>query len=296
MDNARDFAELVENWCHRDERLRGIIGDVSGVAPLGGLSNVVLDVEASNGRFVLRLPRAKAPQLVDRHAELRNIMSAARAELAVAPVYSEPDSGLLLFPFLRSSAGCPDPEELGRLLHRLHAAPDLFENKRALGSWMEDLFGRAGQVSSFHREVAKAEALYRRLLSFQVWQASPIVPSHWDVTAANCLNAENGLVLIDWEYSARGPRAWDLAYAVLEVGYDEAGEEALLAGYGQDSSGLSLFRAEVREMKVACDLVSALWALGQGACGSSAADFRSFASTRLERAERQLNLLTALKT
>ncbi|WP_161599772.1 phosphotransferase [Roseibium sediminis] len=291
VKDAQDFAALVENWCRLDGGLRECLGLVDRVSALGGLSNIVLEVEASRGRFVLRLPRPDAPQLVDRHVELCNILSAASAGLAVAPVHYDAANGLLLFPYLSSSDGPPDTEKLGQLLRRLHDTQVLFQNERRLGMWLDGLFEQARLSPSVQDDILQAETLYSELLSFQFWQDSPVVSSHWDVTAANCLSTDAGLLLIDWEFSARGPRAWDLAYAMLEIGFDADEEEKLLAGYGLDGEDLILIRTEVAEMKVACDLVSALWALGQDASGSGATDFRLFARTRIARAQRQLAAL-----
>ena len=297
MIAAGEHSDLVEHWCQRDASLKDCLGAIDQVAVLGGLSNIVLDVQSSKGRFVLRLPRPGAPQLVDRQAELFNILAAAQAGLAVAPLHSDPENGLLLFPFLHSSGEAPEPRKLGWLLRQLHDAQGLFENKRELGDWLDNVIGRARLASSSHDEISRAEGIYRALRNLTCWQNSPVAPSHWDVTEANCLDTETGLVLIDWEFSALGPRAWDLAYAMLEIGIEGGEEEKFFAGYEQGrQEEQSSLRSEVREMKVACDLVSALWALGQDVGGSSVADFRAFALTRLERAERQLKGLISQKT
>lgn len=264
-------------------------GEVKRCNRLNSLSNSVFELVSSSGKYVLRLPGPYAQTLVDRHAELTNLTVAASAGLTVQPLYFEVETGVMLSPFVEVSRQTPEPKQLGAVLARLHALQSGFENNRDLAGWLNRLL-KAEEVSQLYQK--RVGAAFDRLGRAKSWQKSQIVPSHWDVTADNCLVSEGGVLLIDWEYSARGPRAWDLAYASLELEYSAEQQAEFIAAYAVGSEQRSEIADEVAEMKVACDLVSALWAFGQQTDPAPPQDFKEFGQTRLERAEQNLNALS----
>jgi len=274
--------------------LAGFTGAVTKVTRLGGLSNEVYRLHGEAGRFVLRLPRPGRPALVDRAAELANLRLAASLGLAPDPLYADADEGVLLLPDLEGKTGTPAPEALGMVLARLHAADFRFENRREPIHWIAGLLARVGDQPGRTDLAVRAEALAGKLTREASGQASgetaPFVPSHWDIIPDNCLLAEGGPVLLDWEYSAMGPPAWDLAYAALELGYGALQERRFLEAY-LTAGGAAVAAADVQAMKVTCDLVSALWALTQEKDPDAASSMQLFARERLDRAEQSAGLI-----
>lgn len=264
------------------------VGEVEHCNSLNSLSNSVFELVSSKGKYVLRLPSSYAQTLVDRHAELNNLTAAASDGLTVQPLYFEPATGVMLSPFVEVSRQTPEPKQLGAVLARLHSLQSGFENNRDLAGWVYRLL-EAEKLSRLQRN--RVAAAFESLNGAEHWRESRIVPCHWDVTADNCLVTENGVLLIDWEYSAKGPRAWDLAYASLELGYSAEQEADFIAAYAVGSEQQIKISDEVAEMKVACDLVSALWAFGLQADLALNQDLKEFGQTRLERAERHLDAL-----
>ncbi len=269
------------------------LGDVLSAVPLAGLSNRVFRVETRKGAFVLRLPHEERDGLVDRTVEFANLHHAANLGLAPEPIYSNHLSGVLLTRALETKAweaGVPDPAELGGALRGLHLSGNEFKGYRDPRAWVEVLVTQLDLNQATKHRISSLVTCLNDPSLADVWAGRSYVPSHWDITLSNCLSGPDGLVLIDWEFSAMGPRGWDLAYASLEIGYSNEQQIALLAAYGAGEEQVHLVR-EVQIMNVWCDVISTLWALGQALKGNPATDFEAFAKIRLERAETHLKAL-----
>ncbi len=265
--------------------LAGITGGIVSVQRLPGLSNQVFRLTSERGVFVLRLPHAGRPALTDRWAELENLRLAAGIGLTPAPLFADPGRGLLLLPEVAGTPGRPEPAQLGEVLSRLHGARFQFANRRELAPWIARLRALVRARPDPEGLLKRLERLATRVEGKGAAGSSVFVPSHWDIIPGNCLLTPDGPVLIDWEYSAMGPPAWDLSYAVLELDYTAEEERTLLAAYRQ-TGGAPVGEADVQAMKAVCDVVSALWALGQADAMDPAAPLGRFALHRIERAER----------
>ncbi|WP_346909338.1 choline kinase family protein [uncultured Roseibium sp.] len=264
--------------------LREAVGTVQSVTRLDGLTNRVYRVTTADGDFVLRLPRAENAGLIDREAEAHNLALAWERGFAPPAVILDPRSGILLTRAIepRPASERVGPTALGRIVADLHSAPLAFRGVTDPDSLIDrqraDLDAHTDLVASFE---PLADVLERLGPVSDVFAP---VPSHGDLSPGNVLSGFDGPVLIDWEYSAMANPAWDLAYAILEHDFDASEERAFLAAYaetGNSGTGLCL---EVLKMKIRCDAVSMLWALGQATKGNNSTDFEAFARTRLKRA------------
>lgn len=259
-----------------------------------GLSNRVFELQAEQGAFFLRLPLEDQAVRVDRAAEAHNLALAARLGLAVPPLYCDVEDAILLTRAVDVADVAPSrlPEQLGAALGKLHASGVSFQ-----GRLDPDVVHR-DQVSRLLRGEALtvdwqglAEAM-AALGQEAEQQNETLVPSHGDASPGNCLAAADGFWLIDWEFSAMAPPAWDLAYAILEHGFDDAAEALLLESYCAVGAGRLCPDARALEvMKARCDAISAFWALEQLVAGREDAVFRPFAGVRRDRSLSRLNRL-----
>lgn len=254
------------------------------VTRLDGLTNRVYRLGTPDGDFVLRLPRAENAGLIDREAEAHNLALACEHGFAPPAVILDPCSGILLTRAIgpRASSEPVGPAALGRIVADLHSAPLAFRGvtdpDSLIARQRADLGAHPDLVASFE---PLADVLERLGPSSDV--LAP-VPSHGDLSPGNVLFGSDGPVLIDWEYSVMAAPAWDLAYAILEHDFDAGEERAFLAAYAETGNSIEGLQREILKMKIRCDAVSTLWALGQATKGNSATDFEAFARTRLKRA------------
>ncbi|MDN3720265.1 choline/ethanolamine kinase family protein [Roseibium salinum] len=212
--------------------LRAICGPPRHAVPQAGLTNQVYRLEAGNGDYYLRLPRAQTADSIDRQAEARNLALAAALGLALPPVYIDRETGILVTRAVEVLAETPAdlPQQLGTLLGRLHSSGAAFA-----GELHADKVFRAereGLDQLYRDEIDLLEQVFRWSASgANSGSAERLVPSHGDLSPGNCLAVPGGIRLIDWEYSAMAEPAWDLAYAVLEHGFSKAQERAFLGAY-----------------------------------------------------------------
>jgi len=261
-----------------------------------GLSNRVYRVEAGKGVFFLRLPLKTQVAEVDRAAEAHNLKRAADLGLALPPVYCDVENAVLATRAVEVLDPPPAdlPLQLGTAIGQLHASAVAFQ-----GHLDPDQVGLA-QLRRLPADNALS-AEWRPLgdllsgLRNQPAGADGVmpVPSHGDPSPGNCLAVAGKLWLIDWEFSAMAMPAWDVAYAILEHGFDEAGERLFLEGYRATAAApFCPAPLQVEMMKTRCDAVSALWAFEQVAAGRERKLFLSFARTRRDRALDRFNKIS----
>lgn len=262
--------------------LDGILGPVRSAVRQQGLTNQVFRLDAASGHYALRLPKRGSGDRIDREAEAHNLQIASKLEIAVTPVFHQPETGILLTPWAGPNT-VPRPGELGRLLARLHRAPFGFRGTIApveLIAGQKELLSGHGALSEVFLPLSERLELLEAGEPF----GNLVVPSHGDPGHGNCIAAPDGLRLIDWEFAAMAPCSWDLAYAILENEWDAKAEQAFLSAYADGWRDRELLAREVAIMKPRCDAVSALWALAQAALENDAADFLKLARVRMDRA------------
>lgn len=286
-------AEIVDAY-----RLHPQIPDLCG-EPLGavlrsGLTNRVYRLAATGGTFFLRLPENDNAQRIDRAVEAHNLALAAKAGLALLPVYCHPASGVLVTRSVEVCDRLPEdaPERLGTALGLLHASGAAFGGFIDADSLRDGQTRRLGSTAIVDPEMTRLAACLEDLAPNQAKGTPPPVPSHGDPSPGNCLFVPDRLWLIDWEYSAMADPAWDLAYATLEHGYTRQEERRFLRAYEVTRGDVPRVTArQIEIMKSKCDAVSALWALEQVAAGREEDVFLLFAHARRDRALARLEKL-----
>ncbi len=267
----------------RDPAIAEITGPVVSVQRLKGLTNHVFRLMAETGSYVLRVPRFEQVWAIDRAGELHDHRVAARLGVAVEVLYADPTTGVLLLPAI-DETGPVTPEALGICLGTLHGSEASFAAHRDLGQYLDECESGIADVSEFAAQTAPLVLQVRRLLVGQT-PVSP-VPCHFDPAPANLLVTGNHLLLIDFEYAAMAPAAWDLAYASLENGFSGSQESRFMAAYAQACGSMQIPSTdELQAFKAICDTVSMLWALGQVKVGNDAANFQELADMFRRRAE-----------
>lgn len=281
-DGLCDCRRIVGN----DPVLSDKAGRILAAERLPGLTNHVYRIITDKGTFVLRIPRTEMAEVIDRSAEFKNLDIAAGLGVAVPPLYSNPSNGVLLSHEVQTD-GVVTPEALGACLAELHKSAQPFVNRRDVLPYLEACVSAICSEPDLLALVAPLAGKAEQLLAST--QEEPRVPNHFDPSPGNLLPVRGKVMLIDFEYAAMAPAAWDLAYACLENGYSMEEETSLLAAYRK--AGARVPKPHVLSIyKVTCDVISALWALDQALQGNRADDFVGFAKTRVLRAQTHLHL------
>ncbi len=275
----------------RAPELKAILGKPIAVEVQSGLSNHVLKVTTQKDTFFLRTGEIAAPSSVNRFFEAHNLHLAAKLEVAVAPLWIEPDRGILVTRAIDDvEFGHADlPVMLAKQLVRLHCSGEAFEGEINSGqvfqSYQEEIKPKIGLLSEGNWFPGIEYTLNQVATLFDCLAPTcrdRFVPSHGDPSIGNCLVSGGRLWLIDWEFSGMADPYWDLAYAIVEHQFDVLSEEVFLQTY-QEGSGRIVEYTELEAMKAQCNAISAFWALSQLLRGRNPEVFSAFAQERLGR-------------
>jgi thiamine kinase-like enzyme len=266
--------------------------EITDVTYLGGLTNRNYRVRFADGSVVVRLPGRAAGALIDRAAERHNAAIAAAASLAPELVFFDERDGLAVTSDL---GGAPlDPatvatdaavrDDVARTLRRLHVLGPAFRGcfdpvtliDRHAAVLPEGTLPRGFEVT-----LQEAAGAWRVLQD----AAPSAVPCHNDPWPANFVDADgDGLYLVDWEYSAMGDPAWDLAHLIVEAGLGPDEEHHLVACYEPDPP--RALRDRVVAWQPLTDLVWSLWGFVEATDAGSGQITKEYALDRLDRYQR----------
>lgn len=256
------------------------------IVRLGGLTNRMYRADTEVGPVAVRLPGRGTDAYIDREAELHNARVAAR--LGLGPVIHHGRGGAMVSAFIEGRVLTPadlrdDPHtraQVARALCVVHGSPEPF-----LASF-DAFVVLAGHRSALTSPPDDIDALIERIGRLD--PPDQLVPCHNDPWPENFLAAGHRLQLLDWEYSAMGDPAWDLADVIVESRLDPAATEQFLTAYADGPIDAAV-RERVAAMGPVTDLLWGLWALVQEQDGNDAMDFAAYGHRRLRRAGRSLS-------
>lgn len=280
--------------------------DALSIELLGGDTNRVYRIRAEEGAYVLRLPAAHNPTLVDRAQEKRNARIAATVGVAAQQLFFDETDGLMLTLYIQRSVRMT-PDSLSnadavvratQVLQRLHSSKREFLTRH-------DPFVKIATYRSLaaHRGIRLPQPLADVLGSLEkvrdtLWAAPvPPVACHGQPLPGHFLDTGTQMFVVDWEQAGMGDPMWDLACLSLESGFDAASDETMLKAYfGKDVPPAA--RARVTLYKAAGDVLWAAWGLlrpGRGPASQAdeeastdARDPHRAAVTRVDRCQSQM--------
>jgi len=259
------------------------------VAPLESLTNRNYKIALGDDAYVLRIAGSGTERFIDRSAECRNARLAASIGVAPEVLFFDAADGTMLTRFVADSV----PLDAGRLrrpatlllaastLRRLHDSGLAFAGRMQLFPKIDEYLALiAGDDTGLSEARARADEL--RPMFDQA--AAPLMPCHIDPTPSNFLLApastgRPSLHMIDWEYSAMGEAAWDLAGLSIEAGFAEADDHLLLDAYYGQPSGQEA--ARFRAHRALLPLVAASWAVAHATDTGESAPLLAMARQRI---------------
>ena len=190
----------------------------------GGKTNQSYLITADNRRWVLRLNAFDATDFgIDRTREAAVIQCAVVADLAPAVAYCSPEDGILITEFIDGEHWQPqtldNPEHLAQLLNLVRSVHSLDVDTATIDYFAhgEHYFAQltAAKIKvplTLHHE--RDQLLEQR--ERNPWRNQIAHLCHHDISPTNVIEFDGRLTLIDWEYAARGSRAFDYAGLATE--------------------------------------------------------------------------------
>jgi thiamine kinase-like enzyme len=277
--------------------LKGVRLENVGLERLSGaLTNVSYKVNTEAGAYVLRLAGEGTSEYVDRTAEGHNARVAAAAGVNAEVLYFDAREGTMLTRFVEGvgmdgegfSSDPWAPSRAALALKRIHGTGRVFKsrfNAFAMIDGYVDLLHRLRMPppEDYYEVGREAEAMRRALEASPV----PLAPCHNDPWPGNLLDTGEDIYIIDWEYSGMNDPMWDLGDLSVEAGFGPEQDQAMMETYYGGPAPAVLY-SRLALYKTMSDLHWSLWAVVQHANGNPADDFRTYATTRLERCKARM--------
>lgn len=262
---------------------------------VGGLTNRNYRVDVDGQPCFVRVPGADTALLaVDRGNELANSRAAAEAGVGPRVLEHLPAWDVMVLEWLPgrtlSNTSASEPGMPGRLaeaLRRLHGAPrfrDDFDMARLAARFLRVVDERAIPIPAGYREHLP---LLPRVVAALAARPLPPAPCHNDLLAANLLDDDDRLWIVDYEYSGNGDPTFELGNTCQELGWDDDRVEALALAYFGAYRDDQL--ARMRLQMIMSDVGWTLWAAIQAAVSTIDYDFWGWAEERWQRAATALD-------
>lgn len=261
----------------------------------GGLTNVNVRVRSTDDLdppldLVVRCSESDPGLLdIDRDAEHQNTRAAAAAGVGAQVVEFRPDLRMLVITFLPGRA-LTDPDftdpgvltRAARAVRTLHAGPrfvndfDMFTRQ---AGYLATIKARGYRLPDRYDDFADAWADVRRALAAA---PRPTVPCNNDLLAANFIDDDERVWLIDYEYSGNNDACFELGNTSTECGFTDEMTEAWVEAYFGDPTPADLARVRLQAL---CSAYGwSLWGFIQAATSPLDFDFWSWGLERFEKA------------
>ena len=239
------------------------------------MNNNNYKVVTNRGDFVVRLP-GKGTN-VDREIERRNALLAYSIGLDCETVHFDLKSGLKITRYIPGAETFSivsakreiNMELMAAALRRLHDSDIRFDRT----------FDPFANIATFEKDVNRNPSLY--FAGYSEMKAELLrmkdelealemeyVACHLDAWPENFVRGNDGIHLIDWEYSGNYDRLWDVVSIGLECEYTPDEEELFLWKYFQREP-TATERRKMDILRVLMDIHWSMWALAKVACGDS---------------------------
>lgn len=266
-------------------------------APLaGGITNTNFVVDDSRGRFFVRIGDDIPLHGVMRFNELSAARAAAAVGLSPEVIYAEP--GVMVTPFVEGrtwrAADVADPANLERvvaLIRRCHFEMPNHVHGPVLMFWV---FHVVRDYAAILRDGGSRHAdRLRALLDCAAKLEAAVGPidvvfGHNDLLAANFIEDENRLWLIDWDYAGFNSPLFDLANVASNNEFSGDLETALLTAY-LGAPPDDAYRRRFAAMKCASLLRETLWSMVSEIHSTIDFDFTAYSAENLARFERAMS-------
>lgn len=313
IESPEDYRELLRLTYSRIERkerqmqeqfardtMRKILpGDeVQEVQFAGGLTNTNYLIQASSGRYILRLPGRMTESMINRANEKRNAQIASDYGFNCHLVYCNEKTGVKLSSYIENAETLtPRTVRLEEnmalaadILGRLHRSDIVWENRfdvfeEALR--YEKLLDDPGRMyPGFAALKRKVYALLQPRLEELGWD---LMPCHNDLVAANLVknSATGRMYLIDWEYSGTNDPMFDIAALFLENDFTAEDEELFFHYYYGERPQPAASREKILIFKILQDYLWSTWTVLKESRGDN---FGTYGLDRFTRAQKNIDL------
>jgi thiamine kinase-like enzyme len=261
----------------------------------GGLTNYNFKVTVDHIPYALRVAGDGTSEYLDRPAEKHNASMMAEMGINAGIIYYNETTGDQVCIFIDKTLHIADFQEsenlkqAARIFHKYHTCGQeflsLFDPIKVTDGYNDLLKEKNAELfEGYDRLTAKLDEIKQLFAD----HPQKLVPSHNDPLPENFLVNEQGMFLIDWEYSGMNDPMFDLGDFSVENNLTKEEEGVFLCEYfgGQVTKkqyGLTIMH------KFLCDVLWSVWALLQIATGKPREEYWPYGLNRFNRCMALMN-------
>ena len=274
-------------------KLRKLIPEWNGksikVNPINaGITNINFEVIVSEKSFFLSIPSSSSELLnIDYKNKYYNNKICGKINISPKVTHFIESENLLVTEFIKSKTSSlaifqssKEIEQLVKSIKLLHNANPFLEN-----------FNMLNQIS-YYQNILKKDDLPKKLFKYlnninTLKQKlhlpnDKLVPCHNDLLAANIINKDNQIFIVDFDYSGNNDPCFELGNLSVEMEYDDEQINKLVGSYYGEINENIISRVNLQG--VVSDIGWSLWSYVQVKNSNLNFDYSTHAIYRLERA------------
>lgn len=226
-----------------------------------GATNRYFEVKDSHGnRYLVRINGQLWPPF-NREDEDRNLKQLGALRLISTVIYNDPENGFQICKFSHEKSKFTDAKNKNALLYLIGVA---IKNYHAQASFNNHCHVSSILQSSFTRlptqQQIKLNGIYQlilRMVLSLMKDSAHFVASHNDLLASSVYCEAGEISIVDWEYSGRNHRAYDLAFFSVKAVLSTDQENILIRAY--DPNNALNIHDSISLMKPLVNFLLLLW-------------------------------------
>jgi len=254
----------------------------------GGITNINFEVTVDKKSFFLSMPSSNSELLnIDYGNKYYNNKICGEINISPKVIHIIESENLLVTEFIKSKASSSaifqsskEIEQLVKSIKLLHNAHPFLKN-----------FNMLSQIS-YYQNILKKDVLPKKLFKYVknintlkqklYLPNDKLVPCHNDLLAANIINKDNQIFIVDFDYSGNNDPCFELGNLSVEMEYDDEQINKLVRSYYGEINENIISRVNLQG--VVSDIGWSLWSYVQVENSNLNFDYNTHAIYRLERA------------
>lgn len=211
----------------------------------GGVTNKNYKLIVGNKKYAIRIPGVGTENYIDRKKEFDNISKVSEIGIAPKIYFYDADTGFQVSEFIDGKVLTDKDirqnsnlrKAVANIMRQYHKSDIIFESEfNPVSATHANLNLLAeNEYDDYFPGWQKMNMVFQEISEHLKKQKIKLCPCHNDTLAGNFIGDENGLRMIDWEYSGMNDPFYDLACFSMENKLDALMEEELLKEYSSDS-------------------------------------------------------------
>lgn len=200
-----------------------------------GMTNRSFIFECDNKRYIFRIPGEGTDKLINRRQEYDVYVQIANQNICDRIIYMNPENGYKITEFIEGSRNC-DPNDDTDVVECMNFLEKFHDKKFSVNHFF-DIFGQIEYYeqlrnrNSIYRDYDSVKANIFKLKEYIDKQEKTVCLTHIDAVPDNFIISDNGINLIDWEYSAMQDPHVDIAMFAIYALYDKSRIDFLINTY-----------------------------------------------------------------